>query len=404
VHEDHSTEPPKSDFESPLVPWYKQATAAKLVFMCILITAMFVLELWGGLESGSLALVSDAFHMLGDGMSLIIALMCFSLSKRRKTLTMSFGWERAEVLGGLINGVVLVAVCVFIVIEAINRFIDPPVIKQPLLVMGIGGISLAFNLAGMCLFHQGGHGHSHGGEHEHSHSGGHGHSHGGEQDMNVKAIFLHILGDALASVAVIASGSVVYATDWKYKYRVDPFVSVLISIIILWGTIPLIKRTSLVLLQATPAEYNIQQIKRDLLEVEGVTGVHHLHVWQLFKKKTIATLHVNIGNDTKFSEVIARVRTFLHLHGIHNSTIQPEPFLEGCEANCGVDCEPNLCCPAQMTGTTRLAEEKSEPRTRTRRSQEAAELPLMCIEETLEEGGVQKANENQATQRLATAV
>jgi len=299
--------------------------------MTLMIACMFLLELIGGIESGSLALVSDAFHMLSDGMSLLVAMMCLSVSQRPSSDSMSFGWERAEIVGGLINGVVLITVCGFIVIEAITRLIDPPVISDPGLVIGIGCVSLLFNCLGMFMFHQGGHSHSHGGVEHH-------------EDMNVKAIFLHIVGDAMASMAVIFSGVIVGYTEWELRYRVDPFVSMGISGIILSGTIPLVKRAAKVLMQATPGTISPSSIKRDLQALEGVVGVHHLHVWQLYKEKIIASVHVNIADPAKHMDIMTSVQKVLHNHGAHASTIQAELRQKGCGVKCGPPCASITCC------------------------------------------------------------
>lgn len=311
--------------------WYQHPTGRKLGCMILLIACMFLVELAGGLRSGSLALVSDAFHMLSDGMSLIVAMLCLSVSQRASTDKMSFGWERAEILGGLINAVVLITVCGFIIIEAITRFLDPHAIEQPPLVIAIGCISLLFNCCGIFLFHQAGHSHSHGGAEHH-------------EDMNVKAIFLHVLGDALASVAVIFSGIIVQFTDWDFKYHLDPFVSVGISAIVLSGTIPLVQRASKILMQATPDNINPSALKQDIQAVSGVVGVHHLHVWQLYKEKIVASVHINLDDTNKLMDVVASVQKVMHKHGVHSSTIQPEIRNTGCAIKCGPACADVTCC------------------------------------------------------------
>lgn len=312
-------------------PWYQHPTGRKLGLMCVLIACMFLLELIGGIRSGSLALVSDAFHMLSDGMSLVVALLCLRISQRPSNDVMSYGWERAEILGGLINAVVLITVCMFIVIEAITRFVDPPVVEEPILVIVIGCISLLFNCCGMFMFHQGDHGHSHGDGVHH-------------EDMNVKAIFLHILGDALASLAVILTGFVVHYSTWEYKYTVDPFVSMGISVIILSSTIPLTKRACKVLLQATPGHVNPSELKRDIQALPGVTGVHHLHVWQLYKDKLIASVHVNIEDPLRLMDIMGSVQKVLHKHGAHSGAIQPELRSQGCGVKCDLHCAAVSCC------------------------------------------------------------
>jgi len=272
--------------------------------------------------------------------------MCLSVSQRESSTTMSFGWERAEIVGGLLNGVVLITVCGFIVVEAITRLIDPPVIEQPELVIGIGVVSLLFNCCGVFMFHQAGHGHRHGEDRGHAH----------HEDMNIKAIFLHILGDALASLAVIISGIIVQYSDWEWRYRVDPFVSTGISGIILYGTIPLVKRASRVLMQATPVHLDPTALKRDIQGVEGVVSVHHLHVWQLYKEKLIASVHINIGdNAPKQMDLMTSVLKVFHQHGVHSCTIQSELRQHGCGVKCPPACASVTCCARSLEDPENLS-------------------------------------------------
>ena len=177
-----------------------------------------------GHRYNSLALVADACHMLSDGLCLLVALVAIKVGKRSdRDLVMkaenTYGWGRAEIIGGLANAIFLLALCVIIILESVEKFIQPDSVEQPLTVCIVGFVGLIMNLFGLVLF-QGsgdGHGHSHGGHgHSHGHShGGHGHSHGESDEdsaehMNMKGVFLHVLGDAVGSVVVILSSGLMY--------------------------------------------------------------------------------------------------------------------------------------------------------------------------------------------------
>jgi len=330
--------------------WYRNKKAQKLLAMAGMVILMFLLELIGGHISGSLALVSDAFHMLSDGASLIIAIMALHFSQKKSDSSLSYGWQRAEIVGGLINAVILFTVCLFIIIEAFGRLLDPPTIAEPGWVIGIGCVSLVFNLAGMFMFHD--------------HGGGHGHSHGGQdtteytaltneegsqhhEDMNIRAIFLHIMGDALASAAVIISGLIVQFTTWEFKYHIDPLVSMAISVFIIYATIPLMKNASLILLQATPPGYDHDIVLQQIRSVSGVESCHHLHLWQLYKSITVATVHIQIADPADLNAITQRVRLVFHRQGIHSVTIQTEAASSDsrCRLECGIECKSGLCCP-----------------------------------------------------------
>lgn len=416
-------------------------------------------------------------------------------------------WDRAELIGGLFNGVFLVALCLTIFLDAIERFFDPPVVENPMLVLIVGGIGLTFNILGLFVFHQhdhgdGGHDHEHGVEaeeghaghthdhadhskHSHDHSngdskiaapkaahshddrrtsvafldpkksdqsygsispshhrhasaassprrrartlsnaenipvhprnirqqiindargpdpdmltddheedesetaladeagassersplltgskarktssrsksrksshgagangldvdhkhhnhnvnkyeakGGHGHSHA---DMNIRGMFLHVLGDALGNVGVMASALVIWkATGWEQRYYIDPAISLLITLIILKSAIPLVKDTSKPLLQAVPSHISVDDIRDDIETLPGIRSCHHIHVWALTPSKLIATLDVELDfnfegrNASRYMDLAKEIKSCLHGHGIHSSTIQPE--------------------------------------------------------------------------------
>ena len=347
--------------------------------MGILIFIFMIVEFVVGYRSGSLALISDGFHMLSDFASLLVGFVAMKISRggtRHPHSLFTYGFERAEIVGGLVNGVSLLAITFFIVVEAVSRFVEQPVIKDPLLVTVVGAIGLAVNLVGLVWFgghgghmHSGcSHGHGDGGsshahtghgsdgygaigeeaeghgqcvhddEHDHDHDHEnhgprhhhHAHDHSGDDGgvaapsqghYNMHGMWLHILGDALGSVGVIVSGIVVIKTGFNMA---DAIVSLFVSVIIIQHSWPLCKRSVRLLMQVAPANLQVDELKAGLLKVEGVIEVHEVHAWEFVDGKTVATLHVVLPVGTDFSEVSRGVRQVCRTHGIMVVTIQPE--------------------------------------------------------------------------------
>lgn len=187
----------------------------------------------------------------------------------------------------------------------------------------------------------------------------HGHSHGGS--MNMRALLLHVLGDALGNVGVIATGLIIWLTSWSFKYYCDPVISLVITAIIFHSALPLVRSTSFILLQAVPWEVSLEDVRTEILTVEGVLSVHELHIWQLSETKIIASVHVTASRKVDFMPVASNIRRILHQHGIHSSTIQPEyhpirdaiPEEHRKDTNCLISCPPDrgcnidqACCPS----------------------------------------------------------
>jgi zinc transporter 1 len=433
-------------------------------------------------------------------------------------------WQRAETLGALINGVFLVALCLSIFLEAIQRFVEPQEVSHPKLVLIVGCFGLASNIIGLFLFHDHGHGHgshSHGeaspvhaaeegqsylvdpesqvvadqsgnvaevlpqtrvgvypsavtkksksntargaeisgssgkvrrrsgsgkgatkghrrsqsrgysgldeiyvhpssfrnsiiessraeasetdsdqesetgvieeepseqspllqkangnlsaasptastkkwdrhSDHKHNKPkeggkhGGYGHSHG---DLNMRGVFLHVLGDALGNVGVIASALIIWLTDYSWRFYSDPLISLIITVIILCSAIPLCKAASRILLQAVPAGLSVDDIKDDITELYGVVSCHHVHVWQLSDSKLVASLHVQVDFDFKgsgsaqYMDLAREIRQCLHEYGIHSSTIQPEFCLDSNHDHTGATDESS-CDEGHASGSS----------------------------------------------------
>ncbi|KAK4947636.1 Zinc resistance conferring protein [Elasticomyces elasticus] len=468
----------------------------KLVVLLVIDALFFLIELVTGYAVHSLALVADSFHMLNDVLSLCVGLWAVRVADAEKSKMFTYGWQRAEILGALVNGVFLVALCMSIFLEAIQRFVQPQVVSNPKVVLLVGCLGLASNILGLFLFHDHGHGsHDHGHHHgdvvksaeeghnhehthsnteprgaridndatpksgvvgqtattaakqqnrlsgrsfrsakrrslvadggfndkrrslgsiegllihpasfrqeiiqaaqldshaenedddasatfdkrssqftedspllpnfdeqppshgfagtkrlsglfshsthhhtqpkdtskDHSHSGhSHGHSHG---DLNLRGVFLHVLGDALGNIGVIGSALIIWLTHFDGRYYFDPGISLVITVIILCSAIPLCKAAGRILLQAVPMGISIDEITLDIESLPCVIEAHDLHVWQLSDAKIVASLHVKVDNSvqesstTTYMTLAGEIRNCLLGYGIHSTTIQPE--------------------------------------------------------------------------------
>jgi zinc transporter 1 len=417
--------------------------------------------------------------MLNDVLSLCVGLWAVRIANKESSKMYTYGWQRAETLGALINGVFLIALCLSIFLEAIQRFVTPQTVSNPRLVLIVGCFGLLSNVLGLFLFHE--HSHSHGEEDEHSHDHnpvssaeeGHSHSHihapehtksntvdissprksteapstrrstdirrhrrtsgsfvdnihvhpasfrneiiaasrlseqeesepeeeavlddditpvppnersglmkhssgspmkythsraashaspkkknqdhrhdswhashihskpkdestkgaHSHGDLNMRGVFLHVMGDALGNIGVIASALFIWLTSYKWRYYADPAISLIITVIILASAIPLCKAASRILLQAVPTGMSVDDIKADIENLPRVVSAHHIHVWQLSNTKHIASLHVQVDCDIygagseSYMHLAREIRECLHKYGIHSSTIQPE--------------------------------------------------------------------------------
>ena len=288
------------------------AVTWRLITMIVLTGIMFLAELVTGFVTKSLSLQSDAFHMLSDEASLIIGLVCHKISKKPPTKEMTFGYARAEVLGGLVNSTFLLGICLTLFFEAIERLVDVEPIKEPLAFIIVGGIGLLVNIIGMFIFH------------DHSHSD------------NLQGIFLHVMGDFFGSIAVLISACVVKFTEWKYKDYVDPVLSLVIVIILVCSTQNLFRKTSKQILERCPEEVDVDEVKADLMKIDGMVAIHELHVWSLAKGLWIAMAHIVVDSKDKNKRVQEQTHNVLMTYGIFSSTIQIEfvdDFPQGVDHN-----------------------------------------------------------------------
>ncbi|CAH1257025.1 SLC30A1 [Branchiostoma lanceolatum] len=275
----------------------------RLICMLSMTFSFFLVEIVVGYLTNSMALVADSFHMLSDVVSLVVGLGAVRIS-RVKTSKNTFGWARAEVLGALVNAVFLAALCFSILVESIQRLIEIEEITDPVLILVVGGAGLLINLVGLFLFHA------------------------SSSQLNMRGVFLHVLGDALGSVVVMISATIIWQAKGDWKYYVDPAMSIGMVIIIMSTTYPLLKESGLILLQTVPPHLKMDALKKKLIEqVEGVLAVHEFHIWQLAGNRIIASAHIKVRNLADYMLIAEKIKEFFHNEGIHSTTIQPE-FVE----------------------------------------------------------------------------
>jgi cobalt-zinc-cadmium efflux system protein len=252
----------------------------------------------GGWLANSLALFADAGHMLTDVAAISLTLFAFWFAARPATSKKTYGYYRMEILAAFVNGVALVVLSLWVIYEAIQRWQSPPEIKGfQLLVIASGGFVV--NITAAWLLHS-----------------------GNKHDLNMRGAFLHVIGDLLGSVAAIAAGSLILAFGWVWA---DAAGSVLISAIIIVGAWRLISDSVNVLLEGTPTHINLSAVEDSILETNGVTGIHDLHIWTISSGIHALSVHISHDETVVHSDLLAVVRGKLHdSFGIDHLTIQME--------------------------------------------------------------------------------
>lgn len=296
-----------------------QVSNQRRLLAAFLVTTLFmVVEVIGGVISGSLALLADAGHMLTDSAALLIALLAVHFSQRQPTGRHTFGYRRLTTLAAFINAAALFVIVIFILWEAIQRFITPqPVLGGTMIAIAIAG--LLANLFAFWLLHSG----------------------NGEKNINVRAAALHVLGDLLGSVGAIVAAGVIILTGWT---PIDPLLSVLVSCLVLRSAWSLLKESTHELLEGTPQNIDVAALKRDLcLNIPEVRNVHHVHVWQI-GEQPLMTLHVQTIPPRDHDELLHRIQHYLQdNYRIGHSTIQMEYQLcsaQDCDINQASSSEP----------------------------------------------------------------
>lgn len=265
--------------------------------MNLVITAA---EFIGGILSGSLALLSDAGHNLSDVIALVLAWLGAKGAAMKPTKRSTYGFKRLEVVTAFINAISLAAIAVYIIYEAFERYDDPQPINSAIM-LSVAAIGLLGNLFSVWILHR-----------------------GRNETINSRAAFLHMLYDAISSVAVIIGGIIIMFSGW---YLLDLILSILIAIMILWSSFDILKEASGIFMEAVPRGIDIDEVEKALSELDGIQGVHHTHIWSISSSQIALSCHIVLGQpDCRgCTEIIGKVHNLLRdRFGIDHATIQPE--------------------------------------------------------------------------------
>ena len=257
-----------------------------------------VIEVAGGLISGSLALLADGFHMFADAAGIGLSLFAAWLAHRPAPAQHTFGYQRVEILAAFFNALFLLAMSGYILYESYERFHSPePIQGGIMLPIALGG--LVVNLIAAKLLHA---------DHEHN--------------LNIKGAYLHVLGDLLGSLGAIAASVCILL--WHLQWA-DPLISGLVSVLILYSAVNLLKEAINVLLEGCPSHIDIEEIRQEILNFEGVLNIHNLHVWNINLQQALLTAHLEVSPEAYSGDMLNRVQlTLREKYGLSRVTIQME--------------------------------------------------------------------------------
>jgi len=276
----------------------RETGKSRLRLVLVLTSFFFVVEVIGGFWTNSLALLSDAGHMLSDMFALGLSLFAFSLSSRKPSTTKTYGYYRFEVVAAFINGVLLILIALWIFAEAYSRFQQPAAVKSiPMLLIAI--IGLMINLLGIYLLHK-----------------------AGTKNINIRGALFHLVGDAAGSVGAITAAIVITLTGWTLF---DPLVSVLIGVLIIYSAWRLLWDVVNILMQGVPSHIDLESIKEGILSVDGVIGLCDLHIWSLTSEVESLSAHVVVENMGRNKEILEKLTGLIKdRFGISHVTLQIE--------------------------------------------------------------------------------
>ena len=272
------------------------SNSRRLAITLGLVLVYMGVEVVGGLMSHSLALLADAGHMLSDAGALGLTLFAMRFARRPASAQQTFGSYRAEILAALVNGATLVAIALFIFVEALDRFRTPPEVQGPLMLAVAGG-GLVMNVAGLKIL-----------------GGGH------ENNLNMQGAWLHVLTDTLGSVQAIVAAGLIWAFGWNW---VDPVASVLIGLLVIYSSWSLLGQSVAVLMERAPAHIDVDDVRTALLALPRITSVHDLHVWTITSGFVALSAHVTCA-DVRDSDLVLKDAGALLTtrFGVRHTTIQ----------------------------------------------------------------------------------
>lgn len=276
-------------------------TGSKLLFVTVLNFSITLVQIVGGLLSNSLSLLSDALHNLGDAMALFIAFVANKLSSKSASLNKTFGYKRIEVLAALLNSLVLIVISFYLFVEAYNRFVNPEPIKGVMMLV-VACFGLLANFISVVVMHN-----------------------FRDTNLNIRAAYLHLIGDTISSIAVIFGGVFI----WLYDiFWIDPVVTFLLGIYICYEAYKVVQETIQILMHFTPKEVDLIRIKEFIESHDFVDNIHHVHCWKLTDVRVQFEAHIELSSKcsfkrtTNFTHVIEKY--LLDNFGITHVTIQYE--------------------------------------------------------------------------------
>ena len=276
----------------------KEVTSQKVLSIALTITIGFaIVEVLAGIYSNSLALISDAGHMVTDAAGLFLAVVAQYLSKRPPSAKYSFGFGRAEALAAFVNSMGMIALIVWITIEALDRFNNPHEVGgQTVTIVAFLGLMINIFVAWMLSRDN--------------------------QSMNTRAALVHVMGDLLGSVAAIIAGVVIQFTGWM---QIDPLLSLVVCLLLIRSTISILKESFHFLMKGVPHHIDYLMVGEDLIKITGVNAVHDLHVWEMTPGFPALIGHIEISSLEQWPITMDLIRTMLiKKHGIDHVTLQPE--------------------------------------------------------------------------------
>jgi len=279
---------------------HREVSGKNLGLVILLNVGITLAECIGGIISGSMALLSDAVHNFSDVISLIISYFAFKLTKIKATERKTFGFKRSEILAAFINSSTLIIISVVIIIEAIRRLMNPAPISPNLMIL-LAIASIIVNGLSAFFIRKDSH-----------------------DNLNMRSAYLHLLGDMLTSVAVLAGGIAIKYLNWTWT---DSVFSLTIAVYLLWLSWKIFRSSLRIIMQFTPEQIDISKIVREIEKVPGVKNIHHVHVWQINDHDLMFEAHTDMSEDiamTGFEKILEEIKSILHQNGIYHLTIQPE--------------------------------------------------------------------------------
>ena len=278
--------------------------------LCIVLNLLFVIvEAITGIIYGSMSLLSDAGHNLGDVFSLLLALFAFRIAKSNSTSKFTYGYKKGTILISLVNAIIILLAVGIIIYESISKLISPIEVSGAA-ISWVAAIGILINGVTTLLLMK-----------------------SRNRDLNSRGAYLHMAMDTLVSIGVVISGICIMCTGWTI---IDPIVSIIIALVIISSTWSLLRESVNLILDSVPSAINIAHIKTEILQLKGVENIHHIHVWAIGTEENAATLHIVIEDTEKLDEIRIEIKNKLKELGIQHSTVEVESH--------DATCSDESCC------------------------------------------------------------